>query len=128
MKKQIGDPLKVKTRTVTTNPGGYSKTIVKTKTIDRPGKQGTVSTTKTRPTIKGVASDVASQIRSSDYDFKEILDNKRADLKNKREQKAANPSPKQQLRQEKRNWKDAGRPRNYTQVSMKIGGSIKKKK
>ena len=42
------NPPKVKTRTVTTNPGGYSKTIVKTKTIDRPGKQGTTTTTRTR--------------------------------------------------------------------------------
>ena len=49
-------------------------------------------------------------------------------MKNNRAQKAANPSPKQILRQEKKTWKDAGRPGNYTQGSMRKGGSVKKKK
>jgi hypothetical protein len=78
------NPPKVKTRTVTTNPGGYSKTIVKTKTVDRPGKQASVTTTKTRPTIKGVASDYASGVRKSVYDIKEKVSEKRTEIKNRR--------------------------------------------
>ena len=81
------NPPKVKTRTVTTNPGGYSKTIVKTKTIDRPGKQGTTTTTRTRPTIKGVASDYASGVRKTVYGAKEAINNKRTEIKNRRENK-----------------------------------------
>lgn len=121
MKKQLtkkengGTPPKIKTKTVTTNPGGYSKTIVKTKTIDRPGKQGTVSTTKTRPTIKGVASDYASGVRKSVYGFKEAVDNKRTEMKKTRvarDMKKAGISP---------------RPINPEQGgAMKKGGSVKK--
>ena len=121
MKKQLtkkengGTPPKVKTRTVTTNPGGYSKTIVKTKTVDRPGKQGTVSTTKTRPTIKGVASDYASGVRKSVYGFKEAVNNKRTEMKKTRVA---------------RNMKKAGiSPRPITPAqggTMKKGGSVKK--
>lgn len=135
-KKQMGgNSPKVKTKTVTTNPGGYSKTIVKTKTVNTPGKQGTVSTTKTRPTIKGIASDYASGVRKSVYDFKEAIDKKR-------EQKAANPSPRQQMRQEVKDAKQQVRdaksikksgvspsPINPAQGGvMKKGGSVKKKK
>lgn len=122
-KQMIGDPPKVKTRTVTINPGGYSKTIVKTKTIDTPGKQAKVSTTKTRLTAKGVGSNIASGVRRSVYDFKEAIDKKR-------EQKAANPSPRQQMRAGKREWRKAGRPAfNPEQgAAMKKGGTIKKKK
>ena len=121
MKKQLtkkqmgGNSPKVKTKTVTTNPGGYSKTIVKTKTVDRPGKQGTVSTTKTRPTIKGVASDYASGVRKSVYGFKEAIDNKRTEMKKTRvarDMKKAGISP---------------RPINPEQGGpMKKGGSVKK--
>lgn len=81
------NPPKVKTRTVTTNPGGYSKTIVKTKTVDTPVKQGTTTTTRTRPTIKGVASDYASGVRKSVYGAKEAINNKRTEIKNRRENK-----------------------------------------
>jgi len=121
-----GTPPKVKTRTVTTNPGGYSKTITKTKTVDRPGKQGTVSTTRTRPTIKGVASDYASGVRKSVYGFKEAVDNKRAQIKNKREQKMEIPNKIKNLRQERKAARPLMNPAN--RVSMKKGGSIKKKK
>ena len=130
MKKQLtkkengGTPPKVKTKTVTTNPGGYSKTIVKTKTVDRPGKQGTVSTTKTIPTIKGVASDYASGVRKSVYGFKEAVDNKRALIKKRRDEKMEIPNKINSLRQDRK----AARPiLNSTKGgTMKKGGSVKK--
>lgn len=136
MKKQLtkkqmgGNSPKIKTKTVTTNPGGYSKTIVKTKTVDKPGKQGTVSTTKTRPTIKGVASDYASGVRKSFYGAKEAVGNKLTEMKANRSEKVSAPSERQQLRQEKKDWKKAGRPtiNPSTGGAMKKGGSIKKKK
>lgn len=119
-----GTPPKVKTRTVTTNPGGYSKTIVKTKTVNTPGKQGTVSTTKTIPTIKGVASDYASGVRKSVYGFKEAVDNKRALIKKRRDEKMEIPNKINSLRQDRK----AARPiLNSTKGgAMKKGGTVKK--
>jgi hypothetical protein len=132
-----GNPPKVKTRTVTTNPGGYSKTIVKTKTVDRPGKQGTVSTTKTIPTIKGVASDYASGVRKSFYGAKEAVGNKLNEIKANRSEKVSAPSERQQLRakvrvlkEEKKDSKKAGSPtiNPLTGGSMRRGGMVTKKK
>jgi len=127
----FGDPPKVKTRTVTTNPGGYSKTIVKTKTVDRPGKQGTTTTTRTRPTIKGVASDYASGVRKSVYDAKEIIDNKLTKMKTKRSEKVSIPSERKQNREIVRTLKEkAGRPtiNPATGGPMKRGGIVTKKR
>jgi hypothetical protein len=51
-------------------------------------------------------------------------------MKSKRAQKTANPSPKQQLRAGKREWRASGRPSSSPAPAapMKRGGSIKKKK